>query len=270
MAKRLCVSILGVVLLLPLAACAHTRNTEAVDVCVISDHGREYATYKVHPRPFAEGRNFYLEAVKGERYSLRVTNRSGRRVGVVVAVDGRNIVSGRKSNLGPDERMYILGAHETYTLDGWRSGVDRTNRFYFTDQADSYAEKAFADGSAMGTIAVAVYREKIPPVPALLEQEVGSKDSARGAAPSPSLEAGKGDRNERMKSHQAGTGFGETTYSPVRVVRFEPEGKYADRIVFKYEWRAELVKRGVIRPNRENRFWPYDGDFAPPPPDFRG
>ena len=51
---------------------------------------------------------------------------------------------------------------------------------------------------------------------------------------------------ERKKSDEAGTGFGETTYSPARRVHFEPEPTHAEKFVLKYEWRSELCRKGII------------------------
>ncbi|HSR12358.1 MAG TPA: hypothetical protein VLS90_13025, partial [Thermodesulfobacteriota bacterium] len=72
------------------------------------------------------------------------------------------------------------------------------------------------------------------------------------------------------KSEETGTGFGETTYSPVRLVSFEPEHACAQKIVLKYEWKTELCRKGVISCGPKNRFWPEDGGFSPIPRDFRG
>ncbi len=88
------------------------------------------------------------------------TNNSNRR-GIVIAVDGRNIIDGKKSDLKHDERMYIIGPHDANTFEGWRTSMERTNRFYFTGQSDSYAREVFSDASAMGTIAVVVFRKKL-------------------------------------------------------------------------------------------------------------
>ena len=132
--------------------------------------------YRTYPSSRQEGSFFYVEAVKGSRYSIQVTNRSGGRIGVVIAVDGRNIISGKKSDLKRNEQMYIVGPYESNTFEGWRTGMDRTNRFYFTDASDSYAEKVFADASAMGTIALAVFREKLP------EKSLKMQEAPAGAA----------------------------------------------------------------------------------------
>ncbi len=242
---------------------AETGNV--VDVRIISDSGGEFSRYRTYPGSAQDGKYFYLEAVKGNRYSIRVTNRSDRRIAVVIAVDGRNIINGQKSDLRRSERMYVIGPYETDTFEGWRTGLDRTNRFYFTEPSDSYAEKVFADGSAMGTIALAVFRERVPEV----SFHSRMKEAPAGAAPSPSME-GRSAGTVEKKDKQAGTGFGETTYSPARVVQFDPEHAPAEKVVLKYEWRSELCRKGIAPCGPGNRFWPDGREFAPIPKDFRG
>ena len=273
MVRKTFLAVFIIILSFPFVASAHVRRDGAVDVRIVSDHGSEFAKYRAHPQCRQDGRYFYVEASKGERYSIQVTNRSNRRVGVVIAVDGRNIIDGKKSNLKRSERMYIIGPYETNTFEGWRTSEDRTNRFYFTEQSDSYAEKVFADGSAMGTIAVATFREKIhEAVPFHERPSVMKEAPAAGAVPEPraTSESLSADRAEKKKSEQAGTGFGETTYSPSRYVQFEPEGSAVDRIVMKYEWRSELCKKGIIHCGPKNRLWPEGKGFAPVPRGFRG
>jgi len=280
MVRKAFLVIMFVVLVIPAAACGHGPSNmpkwNDVDVRIISDNGSEFAKHRTYMRVPRDGKYFYVEAVKGERYSIQVTNRSDRRIGVVIAVDGRNIVSGKKSDLARNERMYVIGPYETNTFEGWRTAMDRTNRFYFTEQSDSYAEKVFADASAMGTIALAVYREKLPEVTHFRDKPLGMQEAPAAAAPRASGESAAADRSEAKKSEQAGTGFGETTHSPARVVDFEPERAVAEKIVMKYEWRSELCKKGIIGCagcggcGPSNRFWPEHHEFAPVPRDFRG
>ncbi len=251
-------------------ACAYAETGSVVDVRIVSDSGGEFSQYRTYLR--SSGRNaqdtkyFYLEAVKGSRYSVQVTNRSDRRLAVVIAVDGRNIINGQKSDLRRNERMYVIGPYETDTFEGWRTGLDRTNRFYFTEPSDSYAEKVFADGSAMGTIALAVYRERIPE----FSLHSRMKETPAGVAPSAPVEGRSAGAAEKKKDERAGTGFGETTYSPAQVVQFDPEHTPADKIILKYEWRSELCRKGIVPCVPGNRFWPDDREFAPIPKDFRG
>ena len=251
-------------LLVPVLGYTHVARQNAVDVRIISDSGGEFPKYRTYPRICQTGAYYYMEAVKGERYSIEVANRSDRRIGVVIAVDGRNIISGQKSDLKNNERMYIIEPYATNTFEGWRTGMDRTNRFYFTQQSNSYAEKVFSDASAMGTIAVAVYREKIHEA-APITPSRDSLSGSRGAG-----QKGCADSNEKeSRSEQAGTGFGETTYSLAREVPFDPENTIAGKVVLKYEWRAELCRKGIVSCGPKNRFWPQEVGFAPIPDDFR-
>jgi len=128
----------------------------AVQVQVRSEKGRILPLYPVAAR--FPNRKVYAEAVKGDHYTILVRNLLDRRVGIVVAVDGRNIISGKKSWLRNDERLYVLEPYGQGEFKGWRTSLDSINRFFFTDVADSYAA-AFGDDSAMGVIAVAVYPE---------------------------------------------------------------------------------------------------------------
>ncbi len=269
MLKKAFLTGLFMVSVIPALAWAHVGQKNVVDVRIVSDSGSDFAKYKVHPRLRQGIHYFYVEAVKGDRYSIQVTNKSGRRIGVAIAVDGRNIIDGKKSDLKREERMYVIGPYESNTFEGWRTGVDRTNRFYFTEPSNSYAERVFGDVSAMGTIALAVYREKLPEVIPYSEIPSRMNEAPAGAAPAPG-ESRSADRAYQKKREEAGTGFGETTYSPSRVVHFDPERLPAEKIVLKYEWRFELCRKGVISCDPRNRFWPEGQEFAPTPPDFRG
>jgi hypothetical protein len=270
MARNAFLTVLFVSLVIPALVWAHGGKGEVVDVRILSDSGEEFPKYRTYPRLHPEGKFFYMEAVKGQRYSIQITNKSDRRIAVAVAVDGRNIIDGKKSDLKRTERMYIIGPHEANIFEGWRTGMDRTNRFYFTEQSDSYAEKVFADASAMGTIALAVYREKPPEIAPYSGRSSRMKEAPAGAAPSAPGESRSSDRLEQKKDEKAGTGFGETTYSPAYMVHFDPEHAMAEKIVLKYEWRSELCRKGIIHCGPKNRFWPDDYEFAPIPRDFRG
>jgi hypothetical protein len=95
----------------------------------------------------------------------------------------------------------------------------------------------------------------------------GAPGEATPGAPATGRSA---DRAEKKKTEEAGTGFGETTYSPARVVPFDPERTRAEKLVLKYEWRSELCRKGIVRCGPKNRFWPDEYEFAPIPKDFRG
>jgi hypothetical protein len=256
---------------------------ETVEVRIVTDDGRTLPTYPVKLNHGV--RKVYAEAIKGGHYRIQAKNRLNRRVGLVIAVDGRNIISGTKSWLRNNERMYILEPYGSGEFMGWRTAQDRINRFYFTDVPDTYAA-AFGDESAMGVITVAIYPEirrsetpmplsrTAPSAPRGYEgKAAGSTDKADSAS------AARKDSGNRMKEkdaqseqvlESAGTGYGRGEYSPSRIVAFEPEKRAVETIVLKYEWRSTLCKLGVVECAKTphhlpNRFWD-DGGYAPPPP----
>ncbi len=251
---------------------------DAVEVRIVSDDGRTVPTYPVKMRHALK--KVYAEAVRGEQYRIEVRNRLDRRVGLVIAVDGRNIISGGKSWLKSSERMYILEPYASGEFAGWRTGQDRINRFYFTDVPDSYAA-AFGDESAMGIISVAAYpeRRRCVPQPAPLDSRTYGGKSESGntadrAAQAPVAAGSKAVKRKGGGAEQAlegaGTGYGREEYSPVETVAFEAERRAVETIHFKYEWRSTLCRLGIVsceRPPRRppNRLWD-NGGFAPPPP----
>ena len=188
---------------------------DAVEVRIVTDDGRTLPTYPVKMRHGV--RKVYAEAIKGDHYRIEVKNRLNRRVGLVIAVDGRNIISGTKSWLKNNERMYILEPYGSGEFAGWRTAQDRINRFYFTDVPDSYAA-AFGDESAMGVIAVALYPEVQrcePPIPLSrtapscprgYEGKGGRFGRQSGSG---SCRSGRLRQADEGKGRQVGTGAGE-------------------------------------------------------------
>ena len=266
---------------------------DSVEVRVVTDDGQTLPTYAVHSNGSVQ--KAYAEAVKGDCYKIEVKNHLNKRVGLVIAVDGRNIVNGKKSWLKSGEAMYILEPYGTGEFSGWRTSISKVNRFYFTDVPDSYAA-AFGDESAMGVIAVAAFPERYvpppPPPPRIRYREYPSypyegeaKAGADGAgrtaaapkaaAPAsgrmgPAEESAKKSAKAERSLDSAGTGYGQEEYSLVHTVEFEPQKTPVERVVIKYEWHATLCKLGVLScdspPRRPpNRLWDNDG-FAPPPP----
>jgi hypothetical protein len=254
MAHRLSMLVMCLALAPAAAQATAPRALTDVDVEIVADDGRSFPQYPVYAEAERRVHRAYLEARDGANYAIRIRNRSPYRVGLVIAVDGRNIISGDKSHLARSESMYVLGPYREATYKGWRTSQARVHRFYFTDADDSYA-MAWADDSALGVIAVAVYREQ----PRVLRemQKPESRDRAAGEAAAPA----------------PGTGFGSATQSHAVRVHFDPEPTPVAKHFLKYEWRETLCDRGIISctPSR-NRFWPDDlaGEgFAPYPPGYR-
>lgn len=235
-----------------------------MDVEIITDMGNEFSIIPF--KDFETGCTHvikrYLEAKRGKNYSIGIRNNMPERIGVIIAVDGRNIITGKKSFLKNSEMMYIVEPYGYTRLEGWRTDENTVHRFYFTDIRDSYAVRTFGDTSAMGVIAVAVFREKERP--RILYERQLHKENAP-ASPRSSEKGASG----RYESDAAGTGFGDEKYSPVIKVKFEPEGSPWEKILIKYEWREVLCRKGLLqcRPGERNRLWD-EGEFAPYPPGY--
>lgn len=246
---------------------SHGRDRLRGEVCIeiVSDQGS--ALFTVPHKDFRSGGTRiikkYLEAKRGENYGILIRNRTPERIGVVIAVDGRNIISGKRSVLGSGEDMYLVDPYGLGRYDGWRTDKDTVHRFYFTDPGDSYSRRTFNDASAMGVIAVAVFREKDRPLPLS-----GMKKQEQSPA-APSADSASRGRSKSLVEESAGTGFGDGQYSPVVRVAFDPEPAPVQKTLIKYEWREVLCRKGILRCRQEmgNRLWDEDG-YAPFPPAY--
>ncbi|CAA6803894.1 MAG: Unknown protein [uncultured Thiotrichaceae bacterium] len=237
----------------------YSEQNNPVSIDIIDDRGQTFGKHQ-HRNNYKNHRA-YVEARKGANYKIRVRNRSNKRIAVVIAVDGRNIISGKKSYLKNNERMYVLGPHQSATYKGWRTGQNKVNRFFFTDAGNSYSA-SWGDHSAMGVIAAAVYRE----IPRYESQTDYYKKSSKA-------------RRGTMAAEDAGTGFGHEEHSASRKVEFEAEKHHSGQYFFKYEWRNTLCQRGVLNCHNNhynsggNRFWPNNisdnSAYAPYPPSYR-
>jgi hypothetical protein len=253
--KRLCVLAVAGSWLLAGGALAHAPSP--VNVEIIGADGQVFREIPVTARDGAL--RSYLQAEKGARYQVRVRNTTGERLGLVIAVDGRNIINGGKSDLARTEPMYVLTPYETQDYAGWRANLDAINEFYFTDWSDSYAE-AFGDRSARGVIAIAVYGE-VPP-PRVQQPYSDSERSAGASAPAASAAEKSARRDE-----SAGTGYGDRRVDHAVQVAFVAQSQPDGRHFIKYEWRETLCRKQLLECGEKNRFWDESTlGFAPPPP----
>lgn len=232
----------------------------------------------LYPAPDGSGRH-YLEAREGASYVLRLTNRCGERLGVVVTVDGLNAISGGRGH--GRGRMYVLDPGQQTTVRGWRTSLQDVRRFTFVDEEASYAARSGKANSRMGWIELSVYREKHHWTRRFFPEDSVSRDHGeadprpgRAEAPATAAEAEarpevKSQARPRARSYP-GTGWGAPTRDPVVLVDFEPRRSPAQRTTLRYEYRDALVALGVLpsphapRDRLAERDQGRDG-FAPPP-----
>ena len=89
------------------AGVAPAHSPSPVSIEIVGTDGHSFREIPVDSRDGSL--RSYLQAERGARYQVRVRNSSGERFGLVIAVDGRNIINGRKSELTRDEPMYVIG-----------------------------------------------------------------------------------------------------------------------------------------------------------------
>jgi hypothetical protein len=208
----------------------------------------------LYPASDGSGR-YYVEARKGCQYLVRLTNRSGERLGVVLTVDGLNVISGDRDQ--GHGRMYVLDPWRHATVQGWRTSLDKVRRFTFVDEEASYSARAGKANSKMGWIEVSVYREKRRWAGHQLRENSAERSDDRKAEapntpPSPpaaaadAIEAESPASGKRRARSYPGTGWGARARDRVVLVDFQPEHEPAERMTLRYEYRTALVALGVL------------------------
>jgi hypothetical protein len=287
-------SALAVALMTTVAIAAHgpyrvPPPRASVSVQIEDEEGRRLETFTQRGQTFVLGQH-------GQRYNVRVTNRSGARVEVVVAVDGRDAVSGQVTDL-VRHRGYVVPAHGSVLVQGFRTSFESVAAFRFTDPSNSYASR-MGTPQRVGIIQVAAYDERaIEPRPLVLPDDRpwlrdlerrGAPQPGEGSAPPPrratppSSEAAPTagatqDRAGRIRPPRQegnlGTEFGEQRTSRVVEVDFERTNprRPSQWITIRYDDARGLEARGIlVHPQlpmpRPLPLVPEPGRFAPPPP----
>lgn len=181
----------------------------------------------------------WVEGRPGQRYAIRLTNRSGARVLAVLSVDGINAVTGQTAS--PEQGGYVLGPYESTDITGWRKSLSQVAAFEFAVLGDSYAARTGRPDN-VGVLGVAVFRERpIPPrkVVALEERTRQLHDAAdAGIAPPAPASAPR---------QAIGTAHGQREYSEVATTQFERASLRPDEVLsVRYDNRENLIALGVL------------------------
>lgn len=245
---------------------------QLVDVQVLVDG----SAAPLYVRPGAWDRS-YFQAFKGRNYSLVLTNQTNQRVGVVMAVDGLNVVNGQRSSLSNREAMYVLDPYESTTIRGWRTSLKDVRRFVFVDEERSYASRTNQANGDMGWIRVLSFREQTHrtwrngPKVRTDEDWLGERRREGDAKSMPAPSMGNDMRSQagesfRGESEAPGTGWGEQKWDPVRQTQFLAVANPSDHIVLRYEYASGLRALGIrIRDRRVFERERGEMGFAQPP-----
>jgi hypothetical protein len=176
-------------------AIAPARLRAPYDVQILRADGESLPTYALRDR-------FYVQGNAGERYVLRITNPTPRRIEAVVSVDGLDVIDGEGGDLR--KRGYVVPAYGETRIEGFRTSQADVATFRFSSVSGSYAG---LKGKArnVGVIAVALFEERAappeqqiivgqaPPPPRRLRPYYDYRDDldGRGADASPSVPASR-------------------------------------------------------------------------------
>jgi hypothetical protein len=212
---------------------------------------------------------WYFQAFAGRNYALQLRNTTGRRIGVLIAVDGLNVVNGERSRLGRGEPMYVLDPYETATIRGWRTSLDQVRKFVFVDEQRSYAERTGQANGDMGWIRVLAFNEAGGPrlnvndrsrpygdLDERARRGEGSRDdfgAKDGTAPQasraqkPESEAPRAMAGIAPEQENApGTGWGERSHDQVGQTWFVAASRPGDQLNFRYEYASGLQALGIM------------------------
>jgi len=214
----------------------------------------------VDGRPVSEyfARNrWYIEAIKGAEYELRVRNPTPERVAVALSVDGLNTIDARHTSAW-DSSKWVIEPYQTITISGWQMSTERARRFYFTDEKDSYGAK-LGRTENLGVISAVIFREKRPMISVMPRSRQSRDDrdkSVEESAPTAGASSDQLSRKSQVMGtaddEYAATGIGRSVRNDVRWVDMQLESNPLSQISIRYEYYSALLRLGVVpRPNYE-------------------
>lgn len=241
------------------------------------ERGEYTAEILVDGSPLAEygsrGRT-YVEARKGREYEIRFTNRTDRRVGVAIAVDGMNSIDAKVTS-AKDAAKWIVAPWQTITIGGWQTSSGTARRFYFTDEPSSYGA-ILGKTRNLGLVSLAVFRERLPEPPprrwwsgtfggsgrkdermrgdSPAAPPSADSDGSRRSAAEPQAGAPREERSaakEKLDDESAATGIGREIDHEVTRIAFEAESRPAALLDIRYEYREGLARLGILPRHRE-------------------
>jgi len=133
-------------------AIAPAKLRAPYDVQILRDNGEALPTFNLKDR-------FYVQGNANERYIIRITNPTERRIEAVVSVDGLDVVDGENGDLR--KRGYVVPPFGETRIEGFRTSQADVATFRFSSVAGSYAGQK-GKARNVGVIAVALFEERAP------------------------------------------------------------------------------------------------------------
>ena len=246
-----------------LLALATTRSSAHTAVPPLASPGVEILVNGVPQTRYAHEGRWYVEALKGREYAIRLRNPYPVRVAVALSVDGLNTIDARQTS-AKGARKWVLGPYETVTISGWQTSALHARAFEFTTEERSYGQ-ALGKTANLGIISAAFFRERAP-VYSLRQDRQESKAEPAPAAPPAAAER---SQNRAAADEYAATGMGRTRTHAVEQVWLDLEDAPAATVNIRYEFRPQLARLGILPAprvdplSRRERARGFEGGFAP-------
>lgn len=218
-------------------ASPHDRPASDVDILVNG----------VPQQRFAHDGRWYVEALKGRDYAIRLRNPYNVRAAVALSVDGLNTIDARQTTAG-EARKWVLEPYQTVTIGGWQTSQTEARRFEFTTEEKSYGQ-ALGKTTNLGVISAVFFKERPRAIIADAAPERAGRLAPPPASPSPSSanrEAPAAQSAKRADDEYAATGMGRRTGHAVTQVWLDLEEAPAHAVNIRYEFRPQLVRLGIL------------------------
>lgn len=242
-------------------ACAPIDARPLVDLAVVD---RDSGQWLIE-HPYSG--EHWIAGTPGHRYGVRLANRSGERVLVVLSVDGINAVSGQTAH--PSQTGYVLEPWQDTQVDGWRKSDDAVAQFVFTDLADSYAARTGRPRD-VGVVGIAVFREQ--PAQRREWQRAPAAEARDAAAPAPAASARGGVASEAAQQSM-GTAHGAREWAPVSRTGFVRASESPAQVTqLRYDDVEVLAGLGILPRDGMPPAWQapraFPGGYVPDPPRY--
>jgi len=205
---------------------------------------------------YSKNNKIYVEGRKGSKYTLKIHNGTSSSILAVATVDGLSVMDGKPGNIRKSGG-YILSPYRTINIDGWRTSLETTRAFEFSDNKSSYSNKTGQGRKNIGVIGLACFYE----VPKVTVNTVWqqwptynynwSDTIPIGGTQSRGLTKGSSETlSDEVVAVAAaasiGTAMGEEQQSNVVEANFDRQGSPFATFVFYYHDRRKLKQLGII------------------------
>jgi hypothetical protein len=203
------------------------------DVQILRENGEALPTYSLKDR-------FYVQGNANERYVIRISNPTDRRIEAVVSVDGLDVIDGESGDLR--KRGYVVPPYGETRIEGFRTSQADVATFRFSSVSGSYAGQK-GKARNVGVIAVALFEEQAaepeqqiivgdaaPPPPPRHRMPYDYRNDLDAGAPAPGVvHANRGVASaDKVKDSAAGEG-GRSMSAPKRAAKRAAEAPAASR-----------------------------------------